>query len=61
MVGGGGGGVEVGVDGGRGDREDREDVEGVLACLVGFGGGWFCFSCSESSVSVRRSRIVFIL
>ena len=51
------GGVVVVV--GSGDSDDSEDVEGV------FFGGWGCcsffpFSCSPSSVSVRRSRIVFI-
>ena len=50
----------AGVPEGSGDRDDREDVEGVLACLVGLGCGCCCFSCSESSVSVRRSRIVFM-
>ena len=62
VFGGGRGAVVDGVDG-RGDREDREDVEGFLACLAVFGGGClgFSFSCSPISVSVRRSRIVFIL
>ena len=51
------GGVVVVV--GSGDNDDNEDVEGFF-----FGGCWcsfFPFSCSPSSVSVRRSRIVFIL
>lgn len=59
VLGGGGGGVGVVVVvDGSGDKDDSDDVEGFL---VVFGGRCcFSFSCSLISVSVRRSRIVFM-
>lgn len=55
VVFGGIGGVVVVVVG-SGDSDDSDDVEGFLGSCC-----FFSFSCSPSSVSVRRSRIVFIL